>query len=64
MVRVDVLDVTGRHSRTFADDTRAAGTFELLWDGTDAGGALVPGGVYFVRMGHRGRHVRRAYRPP
>jgi FlgD Ig-like domain len=50
--RVDlaVYGVDGRRIRTLERGTRDPGVFRVVWDGRDAGGALVPPGVYFVRL--------------
>ncbi len=48
---VAVYDVAGRLVRTLAAGrVEAAGRHTLRWDGTDAGGRALPGGVYLVRM--------------
>jgi hypothetical protein len=49
-VRIDVLDVSGRHVRGLLE-TRdaAAGDVRVNWDGRDGHGAVVMEGVYLVR---------------
>jgi hypothetical protein len=49
-VRVVIYDVAGRVVRTLVDDTRAAGTYVVEWDGTDDGGRALSAGVYFYSM--------------
>lgn len=49
-VRIEVFDLLGRRVRTVADGAFEAGEHERPWDGRDAGGALVPAGVYLTRM--------------
>ena len=58
-VDVAVLDLQGRRIRTLASGVRAAGRFEVTWDGQDErGGASAPG-VYFVRMNSGAEQVMR-----
>ena len=48
--QVSVYDAGGRLVNTLSSGARAAGEHRVAWNGTDAGGALVPAGVYFVRL--------------
>ena len=51
-VSAEVVDVSGRRIRSLAVRQRLpAGTNHLTWDGRDVGGAPVPAGLYFVRVG-------------
>jgi hypothetical protein len=52
-VEVDVLDVRGRLVRRLS----GAGHGPILWDGRDAGGREVPGGIYFLRVLTGGRRA-------
>jgi hypothetical protein len=46
-----VYNAAGRRIATLRkEENLAPGAYELTWDGRDAGGARVPGGVYFVRV--------------
>jgi hypothetical protein len=45
-----VYDVTGRLVRSLAHDRFPGGAHVVTWDGTDAGGRQVRGGVYFSRL--------------
>jgi FlgD Ig-like domain len=47
---IAVFDIAGRHVRTLVDDTRAAGSHEVTWDGRDARGDAVSSGLYFYRL--------------
>lgn len=47
---LSVLDVTGRQVRRLASGPRAAGAFEMTWDGLDEAGVRLPPGVYLVRL--------------
>jgi FlgD Ig-like domain len=48
-VRFEILDVTGRKVRGFANAHWQAGEHAIGWDGRDERGAEVASGVYFVR---------------
>jgi hypothetical protein len=48
-LRLEVFDVVGRKVCTLLDDASPA-TGALSWDGRDGRNALVPGGVYFMRL--------------
>ncbi|MEZ5064119.1 MAG: FlgD immunoglobulin-like domain containing protein [bacterium] len=43
-----VYDVSGRHVRTLANESRGRGT--LSWDGRDSAGQRLASGIYFVRL--------------
>jgi M6 family metalloprotease-like protein len=47
---LSVYDVAGRHVATLFDGVRAAGEYEARWDGRDAAGTRVRGGIYFMRL--------------
>ena len=49
-VRLDIFDIRGRLVRTLVDETKDAGTYHILWDGTDARGSHLASGVYLYRM--------------
>lgn len=50
-IDVGVFDVAGRRVATLLREAHsAAGVYSLSWNGTDAGGGGMPGGVYFVRV--------------
>ena len=49
-VELVIFDGKGRRVRTLVDDRRRAGRYEALWNGTDARGRTVAGGVYFCRL--------------
>jgi hypothetical protein len=48
-LRLEVLDVRGARVRVLHDGPVAAGRATWVWDGRDAGGRVVPPGVYLVR---------------
>lgn len=47
---VDVFDPSGRRVRSLADRSVEPGAHETTWDGRDAFGREVPGGLYLVRV--------------
>jgi hypothetical protein len=49
-VRIDVFNVLGRQVRTLASGLMSAGSYDILWDGTDTQGQAVTTGVYIYRM--------------
>ncbi|RMH71615.1 MAG: T9SS C-terminal target domain-containing protein [Gemmatimonadetes bacterium] len=49
-VRLNIYDVQGRLITTLVDQTQPAGTYQLVWNGTDAQGQAVRSGVYFYRL--------------
>jgi hypothetical protein len=49
-VRLALYDVRGREVARLVDGEVAAGAHARAWDGRDAQGRVVPGGVYFARL--------------
>lgn len=49
-VSLNVYDATGRRVRNLVSGMLKAGAYMASWDGRDAGGRLVPAGVYYVRL--------------
>ena len=55
LVRLEIVDVTGRVVRVLLDGTpQAAGPHAERWDGCDSAGDRAPTGLYFVRLQHVG----------
>jgi hypothetical protein len=52
--RIDLFDVRGRMVRRFDEACGLAGARTVAWDGRDADGRPVPGGIYFVRLDANG----------
>lgn len=50
VVRMTVMDMSGRIVAQLADETFDAGQHLIGWDGTDRGGRAVSSGTYFVRV--------------
>ena len=49
-VSMRVYDVAGRLVRVLVDDVREAGSYEVVWDGTNDDGRRTASGIYFCRM--------------
>jgi hypothetical protein len=49
-VTLKVYNVNGELVRTLANETRAAGTYSLTWDGHNDAGQPVSSGVYFYKL--------------
>lgn len=49
-VRLAVYNLLGQEVKVLARGSRAAGTYTVLWDGTNEAGMRVPSGVYFYRL--------------
>ena len=50
IVRVGVYDLLGRLVRSLRSETLSSGRHRILWDGKDAYGRPVLGGMYFLRV--------------
>jgi len=49
-VRLSLYNVSGQLIRTLVDGERPAGSYSVVWDGTDDAGRNVASGVYLCRM--------------
>jgi hypothetical protein len=49
-VTLIIYNVLGQKVRTLVDNVRAAGIYDVSWDGRDAGGNSVGSGMYFYRL--------------
>ena len=49
-ILLSITSVDGRRVRTVASGIQEAGRYSFRWDGTDAHGARVTSGIYFVRL--------------
>jgi hypothetical protein len=49
-VNLEVFSVSGHRVRRLLQEYRPAGSHQVLWDGRDASGRLVPSGTYFYRL--------------
>jgi hypothetical protein len=57
-VRVVIADALGREVVVLVDGRRAAGRYEVVWDGTDARSRAVAGGVYVCSLESGSEPVR------
>lgn len=60
-VRVTILDARGRLVRDWPAARRSAGLHEQGWDGRDAGGRIVPAGVYFLHLDMESHSLTRKF---
>ena len=49
-VSMRIYDVSGRLVRVLINEVREAGSYEVVWDGTNDGGRGTASGIYFCRM--------------
>jgi hypothetical protein len=49
-VAMEIFDLLGRHVRTLASALHQPGHFNLIWDGRDDRGQVVPSGVYVYQL--------------
>ena len=50
-ITIDVLDVTGRAVKhALSGERLGAGRHEIVWDGLDSRGVMVPDGIYLLRV--------------
>jgi len=47
---LSIYSLEGRRIAVLDRGSRPAGRHEVRWDGRDAGGSLVPSGIYFYRL--------------
>jgi spore germination protein YaaH len=48
--RLVIYDILGQEIVTLLDETRSAGRYEVVWNGKDQYGQLVPSGIYLYRL--------------
>jgi outer membrane protein assembly factor BamB len=56
-VRLRIFDLSGRVVRTMVETDQPEGVYETRWDGTDAFGRSVAGGIYHYRLDVGGRSM-------
>jgi hypothetical protein len=49
-VRLEVFDIRGRRVRVLVDESLAAGSHSVIWDGRDGHGRAMASGTYFYRV--------------
>lgn len=55
-VKLKVFNVLGQKVRTLIDREESAGSYTIIWDGTDTSGKSVASGVYLYRF-QAGDHI-------
>ena len=55
-VVLEIFNITGQKIRHLVDKKQIAGNYEVVWDGTDNTGNIVPSGVYLYAI-KNGNHV-------
>ncbi len=49
-VTIEIFDILGRKIKTLVDESRAAGEYQITWDGNNTNGQKVSTGIYFYRF--------------
>jgi flagellar hook assembly protein FlgD len=49
-VRIDIFNIMGQRVVRLVDERQPAGNYNILWDGTDAGGREVASGIFIYRL--------------
>jgi flagellar hook assembly protein FlgD len=49
-VKISVFNARGQLIRTLVNESKAAGTYQIVWDGKDNNGHIASSGNYFFRM--------------
>lgn len=49
-VRLSVYNQLGQRVKTLIDESRPAGSHQVLWEGTNDHGRELPSGIYFIKM--------------
>lgn len=49
-VTLEVYNIRGQKVKTLVDEQKTAGTYSVIWDGTNSKGEVVATGVYFYRL--------------
>ncbi|MGH2568324.1 MAG: T9SS type A sorting domain-containing protein [Bacteroidota bacterium] len=49
-IKLSIFDLLGREVNVLAEGSYQTGRYRTQWQGTNASGALLPTGVYFVRL--------------
>jgi hypothetical protein len=57
MVKLELLDLSGRRVATIEEGARDAGLFSVAWSGARGGAGAVPPGLYCLRLTAGGRTV-------
>lgn len=49
-VKISVFNARGQLVRNLVNESKTAGTYQVVWDGKDNNGHIAPSGIYFFRM--------------
>ena len=49
-VNLTVYDITGKLVRTLVSEEKEPGYYDILWDGKDDSGKVLPNGIYFYKL--------------
>ncbi len=50
MVRLTIFNVLGKEVRKLVNEVQPAGKYQVVWDGRDSAGQVVPTGTYFYKL--------------
>ncbi len=57
LVKMDVYNVLGQNIRTLVNRNLEAGSYQILWNGLNSNGQLVPAGMYIYRLESAGQVI-------
>ena len=49
-VRIEIFNILGQHVATLVNETRSAGSYEIIWNGSDDNNQKVSSGIYLYIM--------------
>jgi hypothetical protein len=49
-VKIEIFNLIGQKVRTLVDEYKSAGSYGIIWDGTDTGDTPLATGIYFCRL--------------
>ncbi len=49
-VSIEIFDILGRNVRRLLNETKSAGMYKVMWDGTDQNGISVATGIYLYQI--------------
>lgn len=50
LVKISVYNILGKRVKVLADEVKAAGNYQIVWDGKNEQGVKATSGIYFYRM--------------
>jgi hypothetical protein len=57
--QISIFNLLGQLVTVLVDEEISAGTHQLMWDGKDFSGAVVPSGIYFYEIETKGHNIAR-----